>query len=211
MRIPIAFALSALCVLTPGLLVFDAARAEDSAPALRPVPSIDLDRYAGRWYEVARTYNRWQKQCAGEVMVRYTPRPDGRLDVYNQCSEEDGDVRAVSGVARIAGDMASTLEVRFAPAWLSFLPVVWADYWVIDLADDYSWAAVGQPSRKYFWILSRKPQLDEAIVQGIVERAERQGYSLSELIRTRQERYPDVRKGQLSSAEQSSSPPAALE
>ena len=168
------------------LLCWSAIYGQAPAAGLEPVASIDLERYAGRWYEIARSYNRWQKVCAGEVIAEYVMRPDGRLDVYNQCTEAGGGTRAVNGVARVAGERDSQLEVRFAPAWLSFLPFVWAEYWIIDLAEDYRWAAVGQPGRKYFWILSRTPKLDREIVEGIVERAEAQGYDLSELIFTRQ-------------------------
>src|SRR5690606_24520544 len=91
------------------------------------------------------------------------------------------------GMARKAeeGGPASRLQVRFAPAWLSFLPMVWGDYHVIDLAEDYSWAVVGHPERTYFWILTRKPTLDRDVVDGIVKRAQDQGYELSDLVWTK--------------------------
>jgi apolipoprotein D and lipocalin family protein len=92
---------------------------------------------------------------------------------------------SATGAARQVGE--AKLKVRFAPAWLSWLPMVWGDYWVIDLADDYSWAAVGEPGRKYFWILSRTPDMEEGVFQGIVERAEKQGYDLAGLVRTGQD------------------------
>ncbi|MBI1355050.1 MAG: hypothetical protein GC160_11945 [Acidobacteria bacterium] len=162
--------------------------AERSTAPLRTVESFDPARYAGRWYEIARLPNKFQTACAGDVQVRYSLLDDGRLSVYNECREADGDLRSVQGVARRADpdEPASQLEVRFAPAWLSFLPVVWADYQVIDLAPDYSWAAVGEPTRRYFWLLSRAPRLDEGTLKGILQRAEAQGYDLSGLIRTPQ-------------------------
>ena len=161
------------------------AAAELGGPALETASELDLSRYQGRWYEIARKPNRFQKACAGDVMVQYGLPDDGRLDVYNQCSEEDGDLRSVSGEGRIAeGVDASKLEVRFAPAFLSFLPFVWADYWVIDLDPDYRWAVVGEPGREYFWVLSRTPSLPEDALQGILDRARAQGYDLSDLIRT---------------------------
>ncbi len=79
------------------------------------------------------------------------------------------------------------LQVRFAPAILSFLPFVWGDYWIIDLAPDYSYVAVGEPSREYLWILSRTPRLDEAVYAGILDRLREQRYDVSRLMRTKQE------------------------
>ena len=134
------------------VLLAPLAAAEPARPPLRTVDSLDLSRYEGRWYEVARLPNKFQDACAGNVQVRYTLLENGRVSVFNQCSEADGDLRSVQGVARkaTADGPPSRLQVRFAPAWLSFLPMVWADYYVIDLAPDYGWAVVGQPSREYF-------------------------------------------------------------
>lgn len=154
---------------------------------LETVPAVDLDRYQGRWYEIARKPNRFQKACAGAVMATYTLRPDARIDVLNECTEADGDTRAADGVARLPDkDDATRLEVRFAPAFLSFLSAVWGDYWVIDLDPEYRWAVIGEPKRKYFWVLARIPKIEEQTLKGILERAEAQGYDLSDLLRTRQ-------------------------
>jgi apolipoprotein D and lipocalin family protein len=76
--------------------------------------------------------------------------------------------------------------VRFAPSWLSWLSAVWGDYWIIDLAPDYSYSVVGTPDRKYLWILSRKPQLDETIYQRIIEQTAARGFDVSRLVKTRQ-------------------------
>ena len=161
--------------------------AEPTAPALETVPSLDLRRYQGRWYEIARKPNRFQAACAGDVIVQYGLREDGRVDVFNQCSEADGDLRSASGVARIPepAQHPARLEVRFAPAFLGFLPMVWGDYWVIDLDADYRWAVVGEPERAYFWVLSRTPSLSEETLQGILGRARDQGYDLVDLLRTK--------------------------
>jgi apolipoprotein D and lipocalin family protein len=148
------------------------ALAAEGAQELKTVPAFDLDRYMGRWYEVARLPNRFQDDCAGNVTATYAKQPDGGMV-------------SATGAARQAG--AAKLKVRFAPAWLSWLPMVWGDYWVIDLADDYSWAVVGEPSREYFWILSRTPEMEEGVFQGIVGRAERQGYDLAGLVRMKQD------------------------
>lgn len=160
--------------------------AEANLPALKTVSELDLDRYAGRWYEIARLPNKYQDDCAGEVMATYRLQRGGKIEVVNECTKADGSTMSVVGAARLVEE-PSKLQVRFAPSLLSFLPMVWGDYWVVDLADDYSWAAVGDPSRENFWILSRERKLPEEAIQGIVERAEAQGYDLSPLTRTRQE------------------------
>ena len=131
------------------------AAAQTQSP-VRTVPFVDLDRYAGGWFEIARFPNRFQHECVGDVRATYARRPDGRIDVVNRCRTAGGETEA-RGVARIVDEQAfARLKVRFAPAWLSFLPV-WGDYWIIGLAPDYSWAVVGNPARDYLWILARTP------------------------------------------------------
>ena len=110
-----------------------------------------------------------------------------RLEVVNECLEKDGTVERAKGVARIVDKTTNAkLEVRFAPPFLSFIPAVWGDYWIIDLADDYSYSAVGDPDRKYFWILSRAPQLDDAVYQDILRRAEKLGFNPAKVEKTSQ-------------------------
>jgi apolipoprotein D and lipocalin family protein len=154
---------------------------------LRVVESVDLARYAGLWYEVARLPNRFEEKCAGDVTADYTPRDDGRLTVVNRCRKKDGKTTAAQGVARLADRRGpnSRLKVRFAPSFLSFLPFVWGDYQIIELAPDYSYALVGDPSREYLWILSRSPRMDEATYRRLAEAAGSQGFDVSRVIRTR--------------------------
>jgi apolipoprotein D and lipocalin family protein len=165
---------------------FVQAGSSDKQP-LRVVPSINLSRYTGRWYEVARLPNRFQKKCAGDVSATYTVMDDGQLKVVNQCSRANGETASVEGRARLANKRGpnTKLKVRFAPAFLSFLPFVWGDYWIIELAPDYSYAVVGEPTRKYLWILSRTPQLDDGVLQQLLEHAAAQGYDVGPLIRTK--------------------------
>jgi len=154
---------------------------------MTPVPALDLRRYAGVWYEIARLPNPFQKKCAHSVVVRYSLRDDGRLDVVNECVERDGRTSRAAGVARLAEATGppSQLKVRFAPAFLSFLSAVWGDYWVIDLAPDYTYAVIGGPKREYLWILSREPRMPETLYAGILARAGR-FYDVSRVVRTEQ-------------------------
>ena len=153
-----------------------------NARELQPVRDLDLQRYAGVWHEIARLPNRFEDDCVGDITATYTPRDDGSIRVVNACRKENGDIMSSEGEARQAGDHAAQLEVRFAPKWLSFLPFVWADYWVIALDENYQWALVGEPDLKYFWILSREPQLDQKTFEDLKARARGLGYDLGKLV-----------------------------
>lgn len=159
------------------------ALAQTPAP-VRSVPFVDLDRYAGDWFEIARFPNRFQRQCVGDVRASYARRPDGRLDVVNRCRTVDGQTEA-RGVARIVDEQTfARLKVRFAPAWISFLPLVWGDYWIVALAPDYSWAVVGDPGRDYLWILARAPHPDDTTVAAAWAAARASGYDVERLVQT---------------------------
>ncbi len=174
-------------VITVLLLACAAPSSAQAAREVATVPSVDLDRYLGDWFEVARFPNRFQRQCAGDVKATYARRPDGRIDVTNRCQKADGQASVAKGVARVVdATTRSKLKVRFAPAVLSFLPFVWGDYWIIGLDENYRWAVVGSPGRNYLWILSRTPQLDEALFEQAVDRARANGFDLSRLQRTKQ-------------------------
>lgn len=170
------------------MMTFALAAAAAAPGPVRSVPALDLARYAGRWFEIARYPNRFQKQCAGEVAAEYAVLPTGRIRVTNTCRRSDGSLARAEGVARLASDAgpASQLKVRFAPAVLSFIPAVWGDYWVIGLAPDYSYAVVGDPSREYLWILSRTPTLDAKATTLALEAVVSNGFDPNRLVRTRQ-------------------------
>ncbi len=159
-----------------------------STQPLDVVPSVDLNRYAGTWYKMARLPFRFQSQCAGDVTATYTVLDDGTIKVVNRCRKQNGEIDEAEGRAKRASDDGpnTKLKVRFAPAFLSFLPFVWGDYWIIDLAPDYSYAVVGEPDRKYLWVLSRTPAMEETTLQGILDRANQKGYDLTGLVRTKQ-------------------------
>ena len=157
-------------------------------PPLRVVEGVDLARYAGLWYEVARLPNSFQEKCTGDVTAEYTVVKADRINVVNRCRKKDGRITEAEGVARVADKKGSNsrLKVRFAPSFLSFLPFVWGDYYIIDLAPDYSYALIGEPGRKYLWVLSRTPRIDEATYRKLTEEAAAQGFDVSKLVRTKQ-------------------------
>ena len=163
-----------------------AARGQEAPPST--VPEVDFNRYAGTWFELARFPNRFQRDCAGEVTATYAVREDGRIDVVNRCRTKEGGTKEAEGIARPASEgETSKLEVRFAPGFLSFLPFVWGDYWIIDLADDYSTAVVGSPDREYLWVLSRTPSMTADVYQQLVAAAAREGFDVDRLVRTAQD------------------------
>lgn len=167
--------------------------AADAPPtaAARPLSSIaalDVPRYMGTWYEIAKFPNRFQKQCAGFTRATYSVLSDGTLQVVNRCRTAKGETEQAIGAARqVGGPDSPRLKVRFAPAILSFLPMVWGDYWVIDLDAGYQLAAVSEPKREYLWILSRTPKVDKASYQALIARLEGQGFDVSKLVPTTQE------------------------
>jgi len=156
-----------------------------SVPTLATVPRVDLDRYVGRWHEVARTPNWFQRNCAADVTADYARRPDGNVSVVNSCRRADGAVDRAEGTARVVDPATNAkLEVAFAPEGLRWIPAVWGNYWVIELAPDYRYAIVGEPSRAYLWVLSRTPALDDTTWSSIDARIEAAGYDRSKVKRT---------------------------
>lgn len=162
------------------------ANAQSPAPLapLATVPGVDLDRYMGRWYELARFPNRFQSDCIGPATADYQLRPGGTVQVTNRCPQAGGKTDEAIGEARRIGPAGSAkLEVRFAPVWLSWLPFVWGDYWVIDIDPAYQLAAVSEPNREYLWVLARQPQVDAAAWDALMSRLREKGFDLSRLQR----------------------------
>ena len=148
----------------------------DASP-LRTIGALDVPRYMGTWFEIAKYPNRFQRKCVSNTRAEYTPLADGTVQVLNRCTRDDGVVDEALGQARQVGDSRSPkLEVRFAPAWLSFLPWVWGNYWVVDLDPEYQLVAVGEPKREYLWILARTPTVNARAYEELVARLEKQGY-----------------------------------
>jgi apolipoprotein D and lipocalin family protein len=154
---------------------------------LRVVPVVDYERYAGTWYEIARLPNSFEKKCVGDITATYTVRQDGRIDVKNRCRVANGAFSDAVGIARrVDGQPPSVLKVRFAPAFLSFIPLVWGDYQIIELADDYSHVIVGSPDREYLWILSRTPRMDDTLYRSLLKAAESQGFGTTGMVKVEQ-------------------------
>ena len=148
-------------------------------PALETVSHVDLGRYLGTWYEIASFPQSFQRGCTGTTAT-YTLRADGELDVLNRCrlGSLDGKEKEALGRARLV-DRTTNAKLE-----VSFFRPFWGPYWIIGLAQDYSYAVVGHPGRDYLWILSRTPTMNEQTYQAIVTRLQGQGYETSRLVRT---------------------------
>ena len=114
-------------------------------------------------------------------------RKDGYIGVVNRCLSENGESKVTEGVGRVTDKQTNArLEVNFGPEFLGFLPFLWGNYNIIELAPDYSYALVGSSDRKGLWILSREPHLDEMIYEQLLDKATEQGFNVSIVRMTKQ-------------------------
>ena len=169
------FLLTVLVIATVGAL----AGCNSIPPAPLPtVASVELPRYMGTWYEIARLPNRFQAACASDTVARYRLKGDG-VEVLNRCRRADGSVDAITGRATpVAGSAGARLRVSF------FWPF-YGNYWVLDIDRAYETVLVGEPSREYAWILSRSPHIDDAHLQALLARAQSLGFDRSAFVTTR--------------------------
>jgi apolipoprotein D and lipocalin family protein len=160
--------------------------AQDPNPSkLKSIESLDLNRYLGHWFEIAKFPNWFQKKCKSDTKANYALKSNGHVEVLNVCRMEGGQITEAVGEARLVGEFKSAkLKVRFAPEWMSILPFVWGDYWVIDLDDAYQLVAVSEPRREYLWILSRTPEPDDKALNELMLRLISKGFDLTPLERT---------------------------
>ena len=176
-----AAAVRTLAIFVQAAAVGAAVAQADLGP-LRTVERLDVPRYMGTWYEIAKFPNRFQAQCASDTLAEYTAQPDGTVRVVNRCRTENGETTEAVALARqVGGPDSPKLQVRFAPAWLSWWPAAWGDYWVVDLEPDYQLVAVSEPRRAYLWILARSPRVDPARQAAMVRRLAEQGLDVSRL------------------------------
>ena len=153
---------------------------EPSSP-LTTVSHVDLNRYMGKWYEIARYPNSFQKGCVGSKAT-YTLLDDGKVSVLNECYDGSfsGKLRSAKGKAWVV-DKETNAKLK-----VSFFLFFSGDYWIIDLGKDYEYAVIGHPQRKYLWILSRTKEMDEAVYEGILSLLRDKQYDTSKLIKTLQ-------------------------
>lgn len=160
--------------------VYAVAFADSKPPELQTVAHVDLTRYVGRWYEIGRYANRFERDCDRDVTATYTRFENGELEVVNSCIQADGKPKVSKGKARIVDEQTNAkLKVTF------FWPF-YGDYWIVDLDPQYRWVVIGEPRRKYLWVLSRHPHMDAALYDQITSRLAGKGYDASKLMGVKQ-------------------------
>jgi apolipoprotein D and lipocalin family protein len=145
---------------------------------LEVVPRVELEKYLGKWYEIARLPAKFQEGCS-ETTATYTLSKDGSVSVLNECMR-NGKVKRAKGKAKVV-DKATGAKLKVTFFWPFY-----GDYWIIKLGNDYEYAVVGTPDRKYLWILSRTSRIDETLFSQLTEFAKSAGFEVENLIRTNQ-------------------------
>ena len=151
-----------------------------SEPPLETVPHIDLSRYAGRWYEIARYPNKFELKCARDVTAEYSTKENGDIRVVNSCTAPNGRAVRSVGTAKVV-DPSTNSKLKVAFFWPFY-----GKYWVLDLGEKYDYAVVGEPGRDYLWVLSRTPSMADSTYEKILSRLPSRGYDPEKLVRTHQ-------------------------
>ena len=173
-----------MLVLLSGLL--GGCAGMDSRGELPTVASVDLARYAGTWYEIARLPMWFQRHCVDSKAV-YAVRPDGRVGVHNECVTDDGGLATADGVATVVDTKTNARLMVVFDNWFArlFGSSREGNYWILDLDPEYRTVLVGTPDRRYLWMLARAPQIDEATYRKLVHLTRGFGYPVEQLIRDR--------------------------
>ena len=152
----------------------------NAQPELETVKKVDLRKFAGTWYEMSHLPAKFLDGCSC-ISATYTMDPKGFVRVYNKCKKSNGKWTSINGKAfTVSQSGNSKLKVQF------FWPFR-ANYYIIELAEDYSYVIVGEPRRRYLWILSRTPEMDPALYQSLVQIAGNKGFAVEFLVVTSQE------------------------
>jgi len=176
--------LAVLIAVTAVLVITSSGNAGESRSP-ETVLFVDLDRYVGTWYEIAKIPNRFQKHCRGNTMAEYKIIDEQQIMVVNSCLDTSGVADRAEGVARIV-DPASNAKLEVSFVSLFGWHLFWGDYWILDLAPDYSYVIVGTPNYRYGWLLSRTPVLSTEIRNRLSERLRSSGYDPAAFVDTPQ-------------------------
>lgn len=174
-------------LLVSGWMVSYVESAESDTKLTEPmvVDDVDLNRYMGRWYEIALIPVWFQKNCAGGTTAEYTLLENGKVGVVNRCCTKDGKVKEAKGSAWVVDEKTpAKLKVSFFSLFGFWLFA--GHYWIVDLDSDYRYAVIGHPSRDLGWILSRTPELSEEVLKSISLKLEANGYDFSRFKMTNQ-------------------------
>ena len=146
--------------------------------SLEVVPHVELEKYLGKWYEIAHLPAKFEEGC-NETTAIYTLLKDGNISVLNQ-SIKNGKIKQAKGKTKVV-DKNSNAKLKVTFFWPFY-----GDYWIIKLGNDYDYSVVGTPNLKYLWILSRTPQIDDELYSQLIEYARSKGFEVNKLIKTLQ-------------------------
>lgn len=150
---------------------------------LEVVNRVNIEKYSGLWYEIAKIPNSFQDHCAYGTTAEYRLNEDREIEVINRCYEEDGELDVAEGIAKVVDEKTNAkLEVSFVK--ILWFNLFWGDYWIIGLDDNYQWAIVGHPERKYGWILSRTPKMKQETLDIIFDILKETGYNPDDFVFT---------------------------
>ena len=164
-----------ICLALALVGVFSMVRVAFGEVPLESVPKVDLSRYTGRWFEIARYPNRFERKCDSNAMATYSLRSDGKISVVNTCKTREGKLTQSNGWAQVV-DQKTVSKLKVTFFWPFF-----GDYWIIDLSPNYEYAVIGEPSRKYLWILSRTAKMSDKLYAEITGRLAAMGYDATKL------------------------------
>lgn len=190
---------SAILLTSAWLFLIIGCAGKESRKPIPTVASVDLARYAGTWYEIARLPMWFQRHCI-DSKATYTIRQDGKIGVHNECLADSGKVDQADGVATVVDPKTNArLAVTF-DNWFARLvgPPPHGNYWILDLDPDYQVAMVGTPNRRYLWILSRTPYLDTSVYQRMIAKAQNLGFPISDLINAQRPKESSTSSGRFS-------------
>ncbi len=179
-----SYTIVAVTVFAMGCVGIGCANNHPIHPPMKTVSQVNINRYLGTWYEQSSIPNRFQSVCARNTIANYAMDihndDANQLTVTNRCTRTNGTEEKVKGVAKVVSN-SNNSKLR-----VSFFRPFYGDYWILALAPDYSWVLVGEPSRKYGWILSRQPRLDESTLQLVLQHAQKSGYATGAFVTTLQ-------------------------
>lgn len=194
--VPVAATAAATDPATPSTSTSESASPNPAAATgagmtspLRPVDSLNLDRFSGTWYVVATIPDRFFANCSRNATSTYVMQADQRLQVENRCQVQDGSTQMEQGIAQLQapGESPSKLRQRFAPDWLAWLPLAWSNVWIIELDPAYHHAVAATPDRQHLWLLSRSPTLDQGSYDRLLGDLKARGFDMTQLRRIPQE------------------------
>lgn len=167
-----------------------AVMAKNAKKELASAAHVDLDRFIGSWHEIASMPDKYDRECVSDTRATFARTQDG-LRLLSLCRRANGSIKRSTGRAKLADDATQArFKISYSPPALDFLPFVWSDYAIIDVADDYTTALIGTSDRKHLWLLARRPTLPDSARIDFLNKARAQGFDTSALRFTRQSEQP---------------------